>query len=365
MYVDLWGWFRENTRPEYNQFREISYRGWRFMRAAQAEIAYNTFLDGLQRAQRAKLPCWELFFEYWACEVLIYHMVDRQTALDKTVRLAARAHQPQYSQCPVLGRVYFILADIYVEVDVYGYEDKIRDALDGLEEVVPMDIDTHMRVMHVRAYFDYAFQNYDEAEKKVQEYMPLAQDERNSHRQHDAYRLLRRIAYVRGNFHLALSYGLRSEQHGDLMGFQQGVAEERMWQGIFHILLGNEAEAHHRFQAGMGHYKIHHFEPWLGYYDAQCAYLEYKGDAEQALKLRYKQLEQVNMRTSIFNEGQTHVELCRLLGRIGQPVDEALKAAKAVSKRMRKPAFYLKQLQQIEAGQYYEFEWQKRYFGDR
>lgn len=361
MYVDLWGWFRRN--PQHVALQQISHQGWRYMRTAQSEIAYRTFMDGHEKAKKLELPCWELYFEYWACEVLIYNMVDRQKALDQTVRLASRAHHPQYKDCPVLGRVYFILADIYAEIDVYGYEDKIREALNGLEADIPMDLDTHLRVMHVRAYFEFAFERYDEAEKMVQEYLPIAVDEYNSHRQHDAYRMLRRIETIRDNFHLALDYAKLSEIHGDRMGFPNGVAEERVWKGIFLLLMGKEKEAHNSYQSGLGHYQQHNLEPWLLWYDAQCTYLEYKGESEQALKLRQKQLEQVNMRTSIFNEGQSHLQLCRLLGRMGQPLDDALENAKAVAKRMQKPAFYLKKLQEIETGNYNEFDWQERYRG--
>ena len=362
MYVDLWGWFNRDFK--HDALRELSYRGWRYMRVAQPDLAYQTFMEGHEKAKNLKLPCWELYFEYWACEVLIYNTVDRQRALDQTVRLAARAHQQQYQECPVLGRVYFILADIYSEIDVYGYEDKIREALDGIEAGnIPMDIDTHLRVMHVRAYFDYAFEQYDEAEKKVQEYLPIAVDEYNSHRQHDAYRMLRCVETVRGNFHLAHSFAKQAEIHGEQMGFPNGVAEERVWQGIFLLLMGQDKEAHTAYQSGIGHFEQYKLEPWLAWYDGQCLYFELKGDSEQALKLRYKQFEQTYMRTSIFNEGQTHLQLCRLLGRMGKPLDDAIQQAKAVASRMRKPDFYLKKLGEIEQGKYDEYDWQARYRG--
>src|SRR5215207_263141 len=115
MYVDLSGWF--NRDSEHAALRDLCYQGWSYIRAAQSDLAYQTFMEGYEKAKNLKLSCWELYFEYWACEVLINHTVDRQRALDQTVRLAARAHQSQYQVCPVLGRVYFILADIYSEID--------------------------------------------------------------------------------------------------------------------------------------------------------------------------------------------------------------------------------------------------------
>jgi hypothetical protein len=363
MYVDLWSWFHENPNPPYQELRNLSYLGWRYMRSAQSELAYQTFMDGYEKAKKLKLPCWELYFEYWACEVLIYNTVDRVKALDHTVRLAARAHHEQYRDCRVLGRIYFILADIYAEIDVYGYEDKIREALDGLEADVPMDLDTHLRVMHVRAYFDFAFERYDAAEKRVQEYIPMALSEYNSHRQHDAYELLRRIETIRGNFHLALSFSKQAEDHAEQMGFPNAVAEERVWQGLFMQLMGKDQDAILLYQAGTRHFEQHKLEPWLAWYDALCTYLECKRESEQALKLRYKQLEGVNARTSIFTEGQAHLQLCRLLGRMGAPLTEALKNAKAVAARMRKPDFYLKKLQTVESGVYDEFDWQAHYRG--
>jgi tetratricopeptide (TPR) repeat protein len=363
MYVDLWQWFHESNHPQAHTFRSLSYQGWRFMHAAQSELAYQTFMDAHEQAKKLNLPCWELYFEYWACEVLIYNTVDRVKALDQTVRLAARAHQEQYKECRVLGRVYFILADIYVAIDVYGYEDKIREALNTLEADIPMDIDTHLRVMHIRAYFDYAFDQMDAAEKKVQEYIPIAQAEYNPNRQHDAYELLRRIETKRGNFHLAMSFAKQAENHGGQMGFPNAVAEERLWQGIFMLLMGNPQEAQNLYQSGINHFEQHKLDPWFSWYDAMCTYLECKGESEQALKLRYQQLEQVHIRTSIFNEGQTYLQLCRLLGRMGKPLDEALQNARAVAARMRKPEFYLQKLQAIETGMVDEYDWQARYRG--
>ena len=363
MYVDLWAWFHESSHPQAQTFRDLSYQGWRYMEAAQSELAYQTFMNGHELAKRQKLPCWELYFEYWACEVLIYNTVDRVRALDQTVRLASRAHQPQYRDCRVLGRVYFILADIYVSIDVYGYEDKIREALAAIEADIPMDIDTHLRVMHIRAYYDYAFDLLDEAEKKVQEYMPIAQADYNPNRQHDAYEMLRRIDTRRGNFHLALSFAKQSEYFGAQMGYPNAVAVERVWQGVFKLLMGEPQEAHNLYQSGLNYFEQYKLDPRFSWYDAQCTYLECKGEAEQALKLRYKQLEQVHMLTSIFNEGQTHLQLCRLLGRMGKPLDEAIKNAKAVAERMRKPDVYLRKLQAIATGRYDEFDWQARFRG--
>jgi hypothetical protein len=60
-------------------------------------------------------------------------------------------------------------------------------------------------------------------------------------------------------------------------------------------------------------------------------------------------------------ECNAHLQYCRLLGRMGKPLDEAIKAAESVCERLKKPDFYRQRLTQIQNGEYYEFDWQKQY----
>jgi hypothetical protein len=56
---------------------------------------------------------------------------------------------------------------------------------------------------------------------------------------------------------------------------------------------------------------------------------------------------------------ETYIEICRLLGRMGQALDEALQQARASTKDCLKPDVYLERLKRIEDGDYYQFEWQR------
>jgi hypothetical protein len=47
------------------------------------------------------------------------------------------------------------------------------------------------------------------------------------------------------------------------------------------------------------------------------------------------------------------------VGRVGKPIEPALKNAHKLAKRLTNPDLYLERLKRIEDGDYYEFDWQK------
>lgn len=136
MYVDLWGWFwQEEIRAQRTGDEHIlrlvalARKGWTYRRSAESEKMLATFREATALAKAINHPCWELFCAYWSCSTLFYHVDDLQGAMRETVQLTSRAHLPQFEHCPIRGRIYFLLADIYYDIDVFGYEDKIRAAL--------------------------------------------------------------------------------------------------------------------------------------------------------------------------------------------------------------------------------------------
>jgi hypothetical protein len=345
---------RDIERQKYN---DLAYRGWAYRRTAQPDEAFMVFQEGEALAKKLGDYCWELFFQYWCAEMLFYHKVDQQAALDYAIRIATRAYKEQYLECPIRSRVYFVVADIYYAIDFFSYQDKIREMLDYLQNEVPMDQDTDLRARHMRAEFEMEFERYDAAQGLVEEYMPDAQG--NDFRLRSGYNMLRRVAYARGHVQTALDYSLETDKYAIRTQSQGIIASQKLWQAVYHKRLGRDALARSCHLNGIELHERFSLPRWPSYYDALCEYLELNAETERALSLRQAQLEDMKEHHSVYNESMSHLDYCRLLGRLGKPIEAALQAACLLIDRMTKPDLYLKRLKKIEESNFYDFDWQR------
>ncbi|MCA9912931.1 MAG: hypothetical protein KC496_06265, partial [Anaerolineae bacterium] len=113
------------------------------------------------------------------------------------------------------------------------------------------------------------------------------------------------------------------------------------------------------FAQGMEEYRRYNIPRWLEPYDAEAEYLELEGQPEVAVVVRNRQLEAFQEYGSLWYLAHTHVQRLRLLGRLGVPLEDDLALARSIIAEMKIPTEYERQIQRIEAGDYYEFDWQK------
>jgi len=329
---------------------------WRYIRNGQFDVALLQFEEALALAQRLHDPCWELFLESNCCEIFIYYKAEMQTGLDRTIRLATRAYKPEYKNCPMRSRIYCNLADVYSDVDWFGYVDDILEMLDYIENDIPMDSDTHLRVRYIRAQMAFELEKYDEAKDHVQRCLPEAHG--NYYRMTHAYEILSRVAYAEGDMALALSYTKERERYARMAPILRSIADALMWQAVFARRLGDKGGSQNLLQRGLAEYERYDLPRRLTYYNVLCELHELNGEAEKALTLREQQLEDVTLQT-VAAQSYAHLHYCRLLGRMGKPLDEALHNARTIAQQMKKTDLYLERVQRIADGVYYQYEWQK------
>ena len=363
MYLSLWHWFNDyedrahqSGNRAMQKLPEMAYKAWDLLRNVEPDLALDIFKDGLKLAQDMNEPMWELFFDLWCCEILVYHKDDMKAALDQTIRVATRAHQPRYEPFPVLrSQLFFVLSNLYFMIDPFGYDDDIRSLLDFTEEAVPMAHDTHLRILSIRSALYFEHQEYEKARQSTLEYLALAQG--NARRTAGAHERLAGLAYAAGDMALALQH---SEQHEQLSQYEDDkddIALAHLWQAVFLQYQGLEALANIKHIVGEWDFAQMGYVKRSSYYDSMCAYLELTGKADEALKLRQEQI--AAKHHSIAHTAKAHLQYCRLLGRTGKDLDTALSAARNLIPEMRKPQWFERALRQIEAGEFYEFEWQK------
>ena len=364
MHVDLWGWFNEERRRAIMggnslkyQMTQHYYNGWDAMRAERGDEAVSHFMMGLDIAKKLNEPCWDLFFEYWCSEAYVFVVNDYQKALEYIVQTSARAHKPQYIQCPVRARVYYTLMHIYYETDVLGYEEKIREIIKYMEDDIPLDDDTAYRLQYKKASLAYDLEDYATAKQELAHYMSLVVN--NAHRQTSGFSLQSLLDYTAGDLQSALENSIQTEKNARIAKLERSVINAMLRQATLHHRMGNIDEADELYYRGLAYQKQFGVNSMPYHYNAVCEYLEIAVDAEQALKLREESLETIPKFGSPDYTTSAHLSYCQLLGRMGRDTTHALKQAREAAKLLIKPARYLSKLQDVENGNYYQYEWQK------
>lgn len=364
MYVDLWRWFREYEHMAFvkddasrRQLVTLAREGWRYREVADADSAIRVFEQGVRLAEEYNEPCWVIFHKYWVAEMLFYLKHDYQATLDYTIRLTAECRKEIYDDCPVKSRVFFVLANIYYMIDFYGYEEKIIDVMDYVEDSVPMDEDTHLRLLHMRAQIDFDHQNYDACEEKTLDMLNRSLN--NAFRQRSGYHLLRAIAYARGDIALASEYNEIANKYAKFIQIQRSIAEGKLWDAIYALRLGEVDKAQTAYNDALEHYEYYDLAKEVTFHEVSSEYMELLGKAEQAIEFRRALIEQVSSSASIYNQMLAHWNYCRILGRFGKPMETALASARSLGAKSLNPSIYLQKLDEIEAGEYWEYAWQK------
>ncbi|MBN1286308.1 MAG: hypothetical protein JXB47_12995 [Anaerolineae bacterium] len=356
MFVDLWGWFDsfyfaavragDHRRQEMVQLYR---RAWRYLETDPPQ-GLALFEQGRALADQLDEPCWRLFFDYWCCEAQVFYLDDLNTGLTNAVRLVVEARKPHYSACPILGRVYRILLDVYVFIDPVGYEDKICETLAHMERDIPLDHDTYCLLEARRVALALALDRFKEAEELSFSY--LARSEPSTFRKSHAYSLLAYLNYLRGDFALALEYIEASEQCARRVDIKASVAQGLAWQALLSRRRGDELAAQSFYRQATAQMAQLGRKPSGMYYDALCDYHEFGGDADHALRLRDRQIDDIRGTGELFAECEYRLGRCRLLGRMGQPLTSALTETREVAARLLKPAHFLAKVARVEAGDY-------------
>lgn len=365
MRTDLWAWFNRYAAQAYLEGHPLKQRmirvydmGWEALRAERSEDALRHFAEGLDIAQKLNDPCWELFFDYWSTETIIFYQSNYHAGLDRAIKMGARAHQERYLACPIRARAYYTLMYVYYAMDAIGYEDKVREIIAFMENEIPLDDDTQHRMQYTRSGLAFSLEDYVLCEQEIQYYLSMTIG--NPHRQSGGYNMLHRIAYARGNVHDAFNYAYKCEQDATQARLQNSVANALLLQAVCAIRLGQTERAAALHQQGLAHYQHYNLKQLPSYYNAVCEYLELAGNPEEALTLREEEISNINKLGSVAYTAYAHLQYCRELGRSGKDIVDALQASYQAVEKLLKPQMLLDKLKKVEAGNYYRYEWQEK-----
>lgn len=365
MYIDSWRWYqdfqwqaiREGNR-EHMRLPQLYQTGWQYLEAAQYDQSIGIFKQGIELAREMQLPMWEFFFESWVCELNVL-AANYKEALDWTTRLVSKSTRPEYEDHPCRAVVYFSLAWVYFYLDAIGYETEILQALDALENDMPLDEETHHRSIFVRAELAYEKENYAQALAISDRYMNLVDG--NPFRETSGYGMQRAVAYAQGDIQTALrAVGLREQSSRDA-NLLNNAANSVLWEAVLCQYDGQADKAETLIKRGMDEYTALSLPIQSSYYHILAEYETARGNYSTALEYRDQQLLLAIASGSLSTEFYCRLDRCLLLNRIGQDATDALQATEATAKRCRKPDFFLAKIAAVRAGQKTRYAWQASY----
>jgi len=355
--VDLWKWYYDygayaRARHDSERIRLFNFFDsgvqYRYRDPAQA---LSTFEAGAELARQLNEPCWEVFYEHWCCEIYVFSLRDLEKGLEHSIRTFTLAHKSGYLHCPILARVYRILIDVYYIIDVEGNLEKIHQMLDYMTRNVPLDQDTYLLTERRRAGLHYSFDEWDDAEREALKYLNLARGD--YYRESDAYHFLCNIAMRQKQPERAYEYALELERiASNKPRVVLQLAHALLAQAVYKQSIEEIEEAERLYERGTAIFHEHKAKLGLDYYDLVCIYHERMGDADTALKLRDRQLQELVESSSPSFELYCRLQRCRLLGRLGRPVAQELADAYEATKKLLKADYHTKKLKQVENGDY-------------
>jgi hypothetical protein len=362
--MKLWEWFAHEQNKIMNSGSAMQHKmlnhyhqGNRLMRLQHTENAYVEYTEGLQVAEQLKDLCWELFFRYWQLETRAYYEANIKVGLDLAIRASTLAHKSAYQDCAIRPTIFLTLAEIYSFMDPVGYKTEIDELNHYVLTETPPDKDGEQRILYMQACIAFEHDDIETAESIIAEYMNRLGY--NPFRETFYHTLMCRISFARGDIPRAYQFAEKGAFCARISSLANPEGWNRMWMAALAQRLGNEQQAQQLYALGIVHYQTHASPQSYEYYDAACDYHEQRGEIEKAVDLREEQIPTQAKLGSVQFQCHAALQTARLLGRLGRDIQPAIAQARQFALDLQKPALYLAKVQQVEAGNFHEYAWQK------
>jgi ATP/maltotriose-dependent transcriptional regulator MalT len=359
--MSKWDWFHEYERDaeargdkERTRLARLHFQGWTY-RETDPDQAYALYDEGHRLARAMNEPWWALFYAYWRLGSLLHFKGDFRRAVELSVANALEVRKPVYEQFPFRFSIFYSLVIAYLGVDPVGYAGEIRKAIECLETDVPRSEDDDYLLAECKREFALEMDDWDGAERAALEASALA-DARHGRRNAAHYianatTALCWIAWKRGDMARLAETADVGEQAARDAGHQVLIAEFQLWEAVILHRRGDVEAARRMRRLAVSRVGRLKKTPGDGYFEAQAALHALDGDLPGALAVREKDLADIGGLGMLSYECYVHAERCRLLAKMGRPLDEALAAARAVARRLRDPAPQLAELERIARGE--------------
>ncbi len=158
------------------------------------------------------------------------------------------------------------------------------------------------------------------------------------------YCALCEVAAARGDWDNLAGWSETGDAIARRVGHQVELSELLAWRAVVARQRGEEDKALRLARSAGARQKAQRMPPSRGFYDGLCLYHELGGDLPGLLAVRDRELKDVSGWGRFLTEARCRVHRCKLLARMGQPLEEELTAARAAAAKLRDPAPLLAEL---------------------
>ncbi|HEX9998582.1 MAG TPA: hypothetical protein VGB45_15690 [Abditibacterium sp.] len=305
---------------------------------------------GRDLATQLQEPWWELFYEHWAIEVLLYGLQKPKIALDRVVRAVVEARKPQYDAFPQRTDLHLNLIGAYMGIDPIGYEAKLREAFAHIK--IECDYAVEKQAYHAQLWgYFLEMTRSESAVEAAWDYLALAEAANSEHFQWDALHLLC-LCLFRFDLetaHLELeelaSFG---EEVARRESQNRGVAAFLMWRALAARWNGDETGAARWYRRAWETQK-RSAPPQIDVHVAAIAWHRAGGDDLGALRICQQSLRILRRHELHFHEAQRRVEKCEILAAMGRDLARELKRLERVAQKLPSKAFWESEILRLKA----------------
>jgi hypothetical protein len=312
------------------------------------------FDEGRRLAAALGESWWVLFFDHWRVETLIYYKDDYRQLLDWAVACTLELRKPANEGHPLRFAIWCNLIASYLCVDPRGYASAIEEALTYLMNEVPAEGEERYLLLARRHWFAWEMGRVDDARRLALAELVLADTDPSRHtawhHEVDTFKTLCRIAFRKGDWDDLHAYAVAGEERARLLDYKFELALFLLWQALWSRREGQTEQAKRLCRQATTRMARLGKTPDDSFFDALCAYHELAGEAPAALRARDRELAGIVGRGQLAGECDCRLKRCRLLVRLGQPLDGEADAARAAIARLRQPSWYLAELDRIRGG---------------
>jgi hypothetical protein len=358
--MNKWAWCQEYEREARAKGDEkrlrltrLRFEAWG-LREADPDRAYALYDEGWRLARQLGEPWWAMYYSQRKLQIRMFFGGDYRNAIGAAVEGVLEVRKPQYTAYPFRLNVYFHLVAAYLGVDPLGYAAEIRDAIGTLERDIPRNDTDDFLIEQLKQGFALWLNDLESAERSVQRSLQLANEcatrSASDHFLIGAYATLCAIDNERADTSALSEHASTGEVISRRAGYQLRLSEFQLWQGLVALGVGDEASAQRLRRSAIARASRMKKIPSSFWFDALCTWALYKQNLSDAFAVRDRQLTMISGRGCLAYECYCQIERCRLLARMGKPMDKALAAARAAAGKLRDPAPRLAELDAIARG---------------
>ena len=278
------------------------------------------YQSGRVLAAQLREPWWEMFFEHWKIETLLFSKQDARAALDLAARAVVEVAKPNYAALPERASLNLNLVSAYMQIDPIGHQKRIRAAFDYISE-------NCIAYAEFAPYHAQQWTSFLEAVEDPQavpaawEHLRLAESSGSDHYRMAALLLLCKVLYQQERPVARVLLG-ELAAYGEICARNEGrdraVASALMWRALAARWDGDE-EAAREFYASAWKMQNRLSTPKNAVNFGAVAFHEDAGQWDEALRACQAELRVLIAHKLEFLEAKRRLKKCELLRKAGRP----------------------------------------------